>query len=220
MKIFNYSADYKKFTPDDKVKITFIDGQRVITKNVRIISIDSKRISFEDQEIVYECVASEILEINDNTKFLVPIFCLYTILVPLFYFLFIINDKYGVSCGDGCHTHSYFIHYLILVLFCIAGALNILFFSLAYRKLISKKICLLSLILNCLYLGYVFCGTINVWFILGLFPLEIITIPIQFILLWYVFFREFLQKEKRVFLSALPLGIITCALFFLFLLID
>ncbi len=149
-------------------------------------------------------------------KYLSKIFCIYTLIVPLFYSLFILNEKYGVACGDGCHTHSYFIYFVLLLLFCIAGLLNIFFFLLARKGLIKKRVCLFALIFNCLYLGYGFLGTINVWYLIVLGPLEIITIPIQFVLIWYVFLKELHLKERPLIYS-ISLGILSFMIFLFFL---
>ena len=65
---FDYKSDYKKFKPEEKVKITFIDSEKSVIKKVKIISIDAKKISFEDKENIYECVPSEIIKIKKSGK--------------------------------------------------------------------------------------------------------------------------------------------------------
>ncbi len=64
MKKFDYQSAYKKYRSGDKVKITFIDKKIPVTETVRIISIDDKKISFEDQENVYECTSTEIVNMK------------------------------------------------------------------------------------------------------------------------------------------------------------
>ena len=66
MKEFDYKSDYKKFRSGNVVRITFIDGKMPITKIAQIISIDDKKISFEDKENIYECIPKEILRIKKN----------------------------------------------------------------------------------------------------------------------------------------------------------
>jgi len=61
MRKFNYQSDYKNFDCDEFVKITFINEGGIFTKKAQIISIDSEKISFADEEAVYKCVPSEIL---------------------------------------------------------------------------------------------------------------------------------------------------------------
>ena len=80
---FNYKSDYKKFKPNSKVRITFMDGKNEITKKVRIISIGEKAISFEDKETVYECTPSEIKNIKESRK----IFITYFIWIILYFIL-------------------------------------------------------------------------------------------------------------------------------------
>ena len=64
MKKFDYKSVYKKYRSGDRVKITFMDAKRPITETVRIISINDKKISFEDKENVYECTSTEIVNIK------------------------------------------------------------------------------------------------------------------------------------------------------------
>lgn len=66
---FNYKTAYTMFDAKDKIKITFMDKGTEVTKKARIISINDKKISFEDKNGVYECVPSaikRIREINSN----------------------------------------------------------------------------------------------------------------------------------------------------------
>ena len=64
MQKFDYKSAYKKYRSGDRVKITFMDAKRPITETVRIISINDKKISFEDKENVYECTSTEIVNIK------------------------------------------------------------------------------------------------------------------------------------------------------------
>ena len=64
MQKFDYKSAYKKYRSGDKVKITFIDKKIPVTETVRIISIDDKKISFEDKENICECSSSEIMGIR------------------------------------------------------------------------------------------------------------------------------------------------------------
>lgn len=64
MKKFDYKSVYKKYRSGDKVKITFMDAKVPVTETVRIISINDKKISFEDKENVYECTSTEIVNIK------------------------------------------------------------------------------------------------------------------------------------------------------------
>ena len=62
---FNYKSDYKKFKPNDKVKITFIDENgKIVTKCCHITSISDKKIIFENKTDVYECAPSDIKNIQ------------------------------------------------------------------------------------------------------------------------------------------------------------
>ncbi len=68
MKKFDYQSAYKKYRSGDTVKITFMDDKVPVTKTVRIISIDDKKVSFEDEENVYECTPTEIINIKHIRK--------------------------------------------------------------------------------------------------------------------------------------------------------
>ena len=77
---FDYKTSYLKFKPKDKVKITFVDEGKVVTKKAKLISISSKSISFEDKENVYECVPSEIKNIRKRSKkFLITVLLIWLI---------------------------------------------------------------------------------------------------------------------------------------------
>ena len=145
-------------------------------------------------------------------------FCIYSLIFPVLSFLLsYLNWNYGVSCGDGCKVYSYTIHYIIQTLFVGMSILNVVLYILCKNTLHNKGVCISGVICNCILNFYNFLLAINGWFfIIVMFPAAV-TVPIQIILLWYVFLREFLQKEKRVFLSALLLGIITCVLLFFLL---
>lgn len=79
MKKFDYLSDYKKFKPKDKVKITFIEGKKEITKKGRIISIDAKGISFENKGYIYGYSPAEIKNIRKRNKKLLVIFFVFLI---------------------------------------------------------------------------------------------------------------------------------------------
>ena len=79
MKKFDYLLDYKKFKPKDKVKITFIEDKKEITKKGRIISIDAKGISFENKGYIYEYTPAEIKNIRKRNKKLLVIFFVFLI---------------------------------------------------------------------------------------------------------------------------------------------
>lgn len=78
---FDYKNEYQKFKPKSRVKITFMDGTKEVTKKVRIISINAKGISFEDKESVYECTPSEIKNIRKRNKKLLALIAVFTVLV-------------------------------------------------------------------------------------------------------------------------------------------
>ena len=63
MKKFDYKSAYKKFHCGDMAEITFIDNKKALTKEVRINSINDKKISFEDNKTIYECSPAEIKNI-------------------------------------------------------------------------------------------------------------------------------------------------------------
>ena len=96
MNKFDYQSDYKKFKNGDNVKISFKDGKNTITKNVKIISIGSKKISFKDMETVYECTSSEIKDITKQKNYIlhricnmfICMFALLSFLITLFCLLF------------------------------------------------------------------------------------------------------------------------------------
>ena len=143
-------------------------------------------------------------------------FCIYSLIFPILSFvLAFLNLEYGVSCGDGCSVHSYTVHYVIQTLFIGMGILNIILFLLCKNSLNNKGVCITAIICNCLLNLYMFVLSIWGWFILFVIWPAIITIPLQFILLWYIFLRELLQKENRVFITSLLLGIITCVLLYI-----
>ena len=100
---FNYKSDYKKFKPNSKVKITFMDGKNEVTKKVRIISIGEKAISFEDKETVYECTPSEIKNIKKSRKILISIiiFGIFLLLITLVNYIYSYYYKYGVVSAYG-----------------------------------------------------------------------------------------------------------------------
>ena len=158
---------------------------------------------------------------NMNTKEFTMMnfyFCIYSLIFPVLSFLlYYLNWKYGVSCGDGCTVYSYAIHYIIQSLFIGMGILNFILYILCKNNLHDKGVCKSGVICNCILNFYNFLMATNEFFLIIIMLPAAFTIPIQFILLWYIFFREFLQKEKRVFLSALLLGIITCVLLFFLL---
>ena len=66
MKKFDYKSAHKKYRSGDTVKITFMDDKVSVTEIVRIISINDKKISFEDKENIYECTSSEIVNIRNT----------------------------------------------------------------------------------------------------------------------------------------------------------
>lgn len=145
-------------------------------------------------------------------------FCIYTLVFPVLSFLLLyLNWNYGVSCGDACNVHSYTIHYIIQSLFVGMGILNIILYILCKDNLHNKGVCVGGVICNCILNFYNFLLAIEGWFFIIVMIPAAITLPIQFVLLWYIFFKEFLQKEKNVFLMALLFGIITCAFLFLLL---
>lgn len=63
MKKFDYKSAYKKFHCGDMAEITFIENKKALTKEVRINSINDKKISFEDNKTIYECSPAEIKNI-------------------------------------------------------------------------------------------------------------------------------------------------------------
>lgn len=78
---FSYKSDYKKFNVKDKVKITFWDGKKEITKKVQIVLIDAKKISFKDKETVYECLPSKIKNIRKRSKWITTLFIVSAVFV-------------------------------------------------------------------------------------------------------------------------------------------
>ena len=155
-----------------------------------------------------------------NTKkisLLTLLFCIYTLLFPvLSCILSYLNLKYGISCGDSCTIHSYSVYYLIQSLFIGMGILNITLFILCRKKLNDKCASQGAVICNCIFSVYGFTmAASQLMFIIIMIIPAIITIPIQFGLLWYVFLREILQKESGILLVSSILGIISNILFFL-----
>ncbi len=102
---FDYKNEYQKFKPKSKVKITFMDREKEVTKKVRIISIDAKGISFEDKENVYECTPAEIKNIRKKSKRLLALIVTSIIFVLITTVDFIVfyatsigmMEKYGVA---------------------------------------------------------------------------------------------------------------------------
>lgn len=143
-------------------------------------------------------------------------FYLCSFLSPLFiYLLFILNTLFGVVCADGCAIHSYVSHYFILCFLIGIVVLNIMLFVLTKKQLNRPALWLWLVILNCILSLYAFSMSINLWaFGIIVFP-AMITIPIQFVLLWYIFLKEVLHTKKHPFLFSSILGIVTCILAFL-----
>lgn len=92
MKKFNYESDYKKFKTGDEVYITFVENKKNITQKVRILSINTKHIAFEDEENIYECTSEETICIKKVSIFdkavAVLTFTGYGLFVLIFYGLF------------------------------------------------------------------------------------------------------------------------------------
>ena len=68
-KKFDYQSAYQKFKAKDKVKITFVnENGEINTKCCRIASISSHKIVFETTKEMYECIPSEIQNIQKSSK--------------------------------------------------------------------------------------------------------------------------------------------------------
>ena len=105
---FDYKSDYKKFNSKDKVKISFLDDGMLIRKKVQIISIDAKKISFEDKKCIYECVPSEIKKIKRYGKIFTAVIVrfeifLLTIFVDIGIRKFVIKEMIQSEMCDTCY---------------------------------------------------------------------------------------------------------------------
>ena len=131
---------------------------------------------------------------NPMKKYLPTIFCIYTLCVPfLIGALFVINQFYGVSCGDGCNEVSRPVFYTTLCLFAIVGLLNIVLYIAAHQELINRKSCLAMVILNCL-------GCVHALFLsLAIMTMIFLGIPLVIIIALQTFFGlKILLKELLV----------------------
>lgn len=127
-------------------------------------------------------------------KYLPTIFCIYTLCVPfLVGVLFIINQLYGVRCGDACNEISRPVFYAILCLFAIIALLNIVLYIATYRELINRKSCLAMVILNCL-------GCVHALFLsLAIMTMIFLGIPLVIIIVLQTFFGlKIILKELLV----------------------
>ena len=148
-------------------------------------------------------------------------FCLYSILFPVIVFLLLlVNHNSGVSCGDACKEHSYYVFYFIQFLILGMAVLNVVLYALSRKSFIHERACYWVVILNCISSLYasLLSGT-GMMIIVIIWP-AIITIPIQLILLLYIFFKETPQDGKYAFFSYLFRVIIVCIIFLLILMMS
>lgn len=67
-KFIKVPLDYTRFKPNDKVKITYICGDKEITQKVQIAAIDDEKISFYFKKKIKECLASKVINIKKCRK--------------------------------------------------------------------------------------------------------------------------------------------------------
>lgn len=90
---FKYERKYKKFKPNDKVKITFKCDDKIMKKHCRINALDDKKIVFETETESYECVPADIIRIQKHywrNKVLVVLFAFVFSIVVVFGSLFLV----------------------------------------------------------------------------------------------------------------------------------
>ena len=133
-------------------------------------------------------------------------FCIYTACIPVILdILFLINQIFGIVCIDGCSGRSYTTHTVILYLFGIVAATNILFFIPAFRQLTTKIACLFMVILNCLscFFTWIISATLMSSVIFGI-PFTIVTL-IQSVIGAYILLKEIFHIKWAIPLSFLGL---------------
>ena len=93
MKKFNYISDYKRFKPKNKVKVTFLDDGKIVTKNVEILAINDKNISFKDAKYTYKCNSAAIKNIRKRLNFMILFTLILLILILVGYMFLAFFDR-------------------------------------------------------------------------------------------------------------------------------
>lgn len=119
-------------------------------------------------------------------------FSTYTLLVPFLAFMAIIlNDSFGVSCGDACKVHSYFWQYVYLGFVCCLGVIDVVSFILFRRNTQDEKYYYWLTILNCMFCFYAFLFiSIGGWAVILVAIPALITVSIQLVLWCRLFFKQ------------------------------
>ena len=84
--IHNFSLFF--FKPKNKVKVTFWDDGKIVTKNVEILAINDKNISFKDAKYTYKCNSAAIKNIRKRLNFMI-LFTLVLLILILVGYLFL-----------------------------------------------------------------------------------------------------------------------------------
>jgi hypothetical protein len=107
-KDFYYRSDYGRFKPMDNVKIVCVDNDKVIRQKGRIVSIDSKKVSFLDKTGVHKCVADDVISIQKCSKFVKISVILFSIFLLLLLELSVISYAMKVA-EDRCLRGDIFV---------------------------------------------------------------------------------------------------------------